>query len=254
MHLELWIPPCILFGWWFSPWELCVVQLVDIAVLPMGLQSSSAPSVLPLTFPLGSLDSVWLLAVTIWICISQVLAETLRRQPYQAPDSKHFLASAIVSGFDVCRWNGSLGGAVSGWPFLQTLFHFFFFCTCLSFGQEHFWVNNFEMGGWPHPSTRGCAYLLEMVLSPLCSVFWLISSIWVLGASHVPGLWDFLVVTPRSPSPSATHFYSISWLSVFLSYLFQYLILPPFIPPPSSLPPRFLSPSTFCDYFVPPTM
>jgi hypothetical protein len=45
-------PPRILFGWWFSLLELCVVQLVDI-VLPIGLQSSSAPSVLPLPLPLG---------------------------------------------------------------------------------------------------------------------------------------------------------------------------------------------------------
>jgi hypothetical protein len=26
----------------------------------------------------------------------------------------------------------------------------FFFCPC-SFGQERFWVKNFEMGEWPHP-------------------------------------------------------------------------------------------------------
>jgi hypothetical protein len=30
MYLEPWLHPCILFGWWFSPWRLCVVQLVDI--------------------------------------------------------------------------------------------------------------------------------------------------------------------------------------------------------------------------------
>ena len=47
--LELWIPPCVLFGWWFSPWELWVVCLIDLVLL-MGLQSSSAPSVLPLAF------------------------------------------------------------------------------------------------------------------------------------------------------------------------------------------------------------
>ena len=41
MYLEPCIPPCILFGWWFSLWELWVVQLVDL-VLPMGLQSPSA--------------------------------------------------------------------------------------------------------------------------------------------------------------------------------------------------------------------
>jgi hypothetical protein len=36
MRLEPWIPPCVLFGWWFSPWELWGVWLVDIVVLPMG--------------------------------------------------------------------------------------------------------------------------------------------------------------------------------------------------------------------------
>jgi hypothetical protein len=37
-QLEPWVPPCVLFGWWFSPWELwggCL--LVDIVVLSMGL-------------------------------------------------------------------------------------------------------------------------------------------------------------------------------------------------------------------------
>jgi hypothetical protein len=51
------IPLCILFGWWFSLWEVWVVWLVDI-VLPMGLQSPWAPSALPLALPLGPLVSV----------------------------------------------------------------------------------------------------------------------------------------------------------------------------------------------------
>jgi hypothetical protein len=76
--MKLWVPPCILFTlWWFSPWKLWVVQLVDI-VLPLGLQSPSAPSLLPLTLPLGSLGSVGWMAVSIYICISQVLAKPLR--------------------------------------------------------------------------------------------------------------------------------------------------------------------------------
>ena len=47
MWLELWVPPCVHFGWWFSPWELSVVSLVDIVVLPMKLPSLSALSVFP---------------------------------------------------------------------------------------------------------------------------------------------------------------------------------------------------------------
>jgi Ni/Fe-hydrogenase subunit HybB-like protein len=63
------------------------------------------------------------LAACIHICIGQDLAEPLRRQLYQALVSKHFLASAIVSGFGVCIWGGSPGGGVSGWPFLLSLFY-----------------------------------------------------------------------------------------------------------------------------------
>jgi hypothetical protein len=43
MWLEPWVPPCVHLGWWFRPWEL---WLVDIVVLPMGLQTPLAPSVL----------------------------------------------------------------------------------------------------------------------------------------------------------------------------------------------------------------
>ena len=53
MQLEPSVLPCVLFDWWFSPWEL---WLVDIVVLPMGLQTSSVPSVLSLTPPLRFCD------------------------------------------------------------------------------------------------------------------------------------------------------------------------------------------------------
>jgi hypothetical protein len=67
----------------------------------------SAPSVLSRTPPLGPPCSV-----CIHIYISEALAEPLRRRPYQAPVSKHFLTSAIVSGFGGCIWDGSPGGSV----------------------------------------------------------------------------------------------------------------------------------------------
>jgi len=115
----LWM--CTLW-WWFSPGELWGIWLVDI-VLPMGLQTPLLPSVFALTNPLGFPRSVWCLAGCICLCISQALTEPLRRQPYQAPVCKYFLASSIVSGFGVSRWEGFLGVAVSGWPFLQFLIH-----------------------------------------------------------------------------------------------------------------------------------
>jgi hypothetical protein len=44
MRLEPWVPPCVLLGWWFIPWELWGYWLVDIIVLPMGLQTPSVNS------------------------------------------------------------------------------------------------------------------------------------------------------------------------------------------------------------------
>ena len=99
MRLEPWVPPCVLFGWWFSPWELWSYWLVYIFVPPMELQTASAPCVLSLAPPLETLCSVQWLAVCIYLCICQALAKPLRRQLYQAPVSKHLLASTIVSGF-----------------------------------------------------------------------------------------------------------------------------------------------------------
>jgi len=99
MWLESWVPPHVLLGWWFSPWELWRIWLVDIVVLPMRLQTPSATSVFSLTPPLGSPCSVQWLAATILICISRALAEPFRRHPYLAPVSIHFLASPIVTGF-----------------------------------------------------------------------------------------------------------------------------------------------------------
>jgi hypothetical protein len=46
------------------------------------------------------------------------LAEPLGRKLYQAPVSNHFLASAIVSGFGGCLWDGSqVGQSLDGHSF-----------------------------------------------------------------------------------------------------------------------------------------
>jgi hypothetical protein len=54
--------------------------LILLFFLCMGLQTSSAPSVLSLAPPLGSPCSVQWLAVSICLCICQALAEPLKRQ------------------------------------------------------------------------------------------------------------------------------------------------------------------------------
>ena len=93
----------------------------------MGLQSPSIPSVLHLVLPLGPQCSVQWLAMSICIYIEQVLVETLSKQPYQAPVSKYFLTTTIVSGFGVCIWGESLGVCVWGGVSLDALS--FIFCS-----------------------------------------------------------------------------------------------------------------------------
>ena len=64
-----------------------------------------------------------MLAESISMYIGQDLAEPLRRQLYLAPVSNHFLASAIVSVFGVCMWDGCAGRVISWWHFLHSLLH-----------------------------------------------------------------------------------------------------------------------------------
>ena len=68
MQLEPWVPPFVLFDWWFSPCELWGYWLVHIVVSLMGRQAPSAPSVLSLASPLGKC-SVQCLADSIHLCI-----------------------------------------------------------------------------------------------------------------------------------------------------------------------------------------
>ena len=113
LHMQL--EPCVLFGWWYCLWELWSwgFWLVDI-VLSTRLEIPSAPSVLSLTPPMCTPCSTQWLAVIICLCVCQALQEPHRRQLYQAPVSKHFLAYTVVFGFGNSIWDGSPDGAVSG--------------------------------------------------------------------------------------------------------------------------------------------
>jgi hypothetical protein len=92
-------------------------------VLSIRLQTPLAPTVIAMTSTLRSPYSVQCLALYVYICMWPALPEPLRGQLYETPVSKHFWASAVLSGTGVRRWDGSLGGAVFGWPFFQFLLH-----------------------------------------------------------------------------------------------------------------------------------
>jgi hypothetical protein len=63
-------------------------------------------------------------------------------------------------------------GWFPGWPFLQFLIQVFVLGLPLDRSISGLKKKkNFKMGGWLHPSTRGCAYLLEMVSTSSISLF-----------------------------------------------------------------------------------
>jgi hypothetical protein len=124
------------------------------------LEHSILNCVSPQILPLSALETLWKRRqnrykiqrpVSILICINKALEEPLRRQLYQAPVSKHFLASAIVTGFGVCVWDAypQVGQSLDSLFFSLYSNH----CPSVSFRQEKLWVKTFEKGLWPHLST-----------------------------------------------------------------------------------------------------
>ena len=91
-----------------------------------------------------------------------------------------------------------------------SFFFLSFFCPCFSLGQEHFWVENFEMGMWPLPTAGGHACLLEVVSTGSISPSLLKSS--PLSPGSLSFSWHLGPFSgyPQFLIPTATYFYSIS--------------------------------------------
>ena len=109
-----------------------------------------------------------------------MLVEPLRRQLYQTTVIKQFLASAIVLGFGVYRWDGSLGGAISEWPFLQSLLPFF--VPAFPLDRKNSGLKILRWAGYSIPQLGQMSiYLISSLqdFSPLCCIFWLMSSLLV---------------------------------------------------------------------------
>jgi hypothetical protein len=121
-----WVHPCVLFGWWFISWDLWWRgggELVGWYCSSYGIANPFSSFIPFSNFSIGTLCSVQCLAVSSHLCICQTRAEPFMRQLYQTSVSKYFWASTIVSGFGDCIWDGSPGGTVSGWSFLQSVLH-----------------------------------------------------------------------------------------------------------------------------------
>ena len=88
-----------------------------------------------------------------------VLAEPPKEQLHQVPVSKCLLAMTTVSGLmSADRRDPQVGQSQDGPSFSLCSIS-----SLSSFGQELFWVENFEMCVWPHPLTGANTYLLEVI-------------------------------------------------------------------------------------------
>lgn len=90
--------------------------------------------------------------------------------------------------------------------------------------QEQFWIKNFE----------GRLVFLPIHWGPWLPTWgglFRFHHHWVLGASHIPGLWDFLGISPiyHPTTLEGAYFHSFSWPSRLLSLL----TLLPLFPTPS---------------------
>ena len=129
------------------------VCLVDIVVLPVGLETPSDSSVLSLITLLGPVLSLVVGCEHPSLYLpgcGRASQETYNRL-LSACTSWHpqsCLHLVTVYGMDP-----QVGQSLNGLSFslCSTL------CPSIPFRQEPFWVKNLEISGWPHPLTRGLA-------------------------------------------------------------------------------------------------
>jgi len=99
MHLEPWICPCVLFGWWNFLWGLWLILIVLIGIVLLSFSSFHPFSN---SSYVGTDLSVQWLTASLQLCSSHALAEPLRGQLYQASVCMHLLVSATLSVFCGC--------------------------------------------------------------------------------------------------------------------------------------------------------
>jgi hypothetical protein len=230
MYLEPWIPPCALLGWWSSLWEHWVVWPANV-VLPMGLQSPSAPPALKPAPPPGYLISVWWLAPSIHICIGYLLAGPPKEQPHQVPVCKCLLITATVLGLvSVDRMEPQVGQSPDGPSFSLCSI----FVPVLPLNRNISGLKILRWMGAPIPQPGDLPicwrWSLQVLQPPFLCISAKVIPVCILGAFCFLGVWYPLVAIPSSsfPQPPTTYFYPSSWSSVPLSHPFQYLTLPPY--------------------------
>jgi hypothetical protein len=95
IQLEPWVPPCVFFDWWFSPWELWGYCLVHIVVTPIGRQTPSAAWALSLAPSL---------VINHFICLHFKCYSSSQAPIHESP--KPFVMVCIFLGQGVAPFGG----------------------------------------------------------------------------------------------------------------------------------------------------
>jgi len=137
------------------------IWLVDV-VLPTRLQTPSASSVLPLTLSLVS-PTPMLSPMVGWEYLHLYWSGSSKASQGTAIPGSCQHALLGISNSDPVWWLHM--GWIPRWGSLWMAFPSLCStcCSCISFRQEELCVKIFKIGGWPHPSTRDCAYALCIV-------------------------------------------------------------------------------------------
>ena len=140
---------------WYTPW--LVVKSLGAVNGHLSLHCSSYGVAIPLCssrpspeLPNQGPELSMMFAGRIHMCSHQGLPEPPKKSHtrFLSARSSWLQQQCPESEFGVCRGNGCPVGVVPGWPCFSLYSNI---CPCLSFGQRHFWVKNFEIDGWLHP-------------------------------------------------------------------------------------------------------
>jgi hypothetical protein len=126
--------------------------------------------------PFPNSSSLYSVGASIHICVCQALTEPLRRHPYQAPISKHFLVLAVESCLSGCIWECRWGRFWMAFPSVSALN----FVSVFHLDRNNFELKIWRWVGGPIPQQDALPNLWIwslQVLLPLCWAFQRFSSL-----------------------------------------------------------------------------
>ena len=190
-----WVPPCVFFAWWSTSRELWGGGGSLVCSHCYSLYGAENPSAPWITSPIPPSENpklVQWLAVSIYLCISQVQEQSFWRQPYQVNISKHFPASKLP-------WmQAAFPGGLLCWGSNSVL------CAC--------WSSTLPTK--LHPTSEQTQFTNTGLWQFSCFYFILFISFYFYCPFHAS---SFPVTPPQTPPPPSPHS-PLTWWGCSSSY------------------------------------